>query len=210
MNGHWSTVPSPAPPGLDPGCSFASAANPKSLRFLSAFTLIELMIVISIVAMIMAMGVPAFVRGMRKEGLRKAVADVVEGCSQARAYAILRGVPAELSIRAEDGQLTVRPAPVRKSEDGGAGLGSTFASESTPPPAAASAMANFRSNLPEEIAIKLLYVNFKDQMELPEAHVRFFPNGTSDEFTMILLAPTGEQQISLDVITGLADVKVIR
>ena len=51
---------------------------------------------------------------------------------------------------------------------------------------------------------------FQDQMEFPEAHVRFFPNGTSDEFTVILSSATAEQEVTLDVITGLADVKVIR
>jgi hypothetical protein len=47
-------------------------------------------------------------------------------------------------------------------------------------------------------------------MEFPEARVRFFPNGTCDEFTVILSSATAEQQVSLDVVTGLADVKVIR
>ncbi len=71
-------------------------------------------------------------------------------------------------------------------------------------------MVNFKANLPDDIAVKLLFVNFVDLMEDPEAHVRFFPNGTSDEFTIILSSATAEQKISLDVITGLADVEVIR
>ena len=74
-----------------------------------AFTLIELMIVIGIMAIIVATGVPPFVKAMRKEGLRKAVSDVVEGCSHARAQAVLHGAPAELLIRAEDGKIAVRP-----------------------------------------------------------------------------------------------------
>jgi prepilin-type N-terminal cleavage/methylation domain-containing protein len=172
----------------------------------SAFTLIELMIVIGIVAIIMATGVPAFVHAMRKEGLRKAVSDVVEGCSHARAQAILHGVPTELVIRAEDGQISVRPMAVRTAEPSQEGGGQPASGSS----GNASAVTTFRANLPDDIAIKFLFVNFEDQMEFPETHVRFFPNGTCDEFTLILSAASGEQKISLDVITGLADVTVIR
>jgi prepilin-type N-terminal cleavage/methylation domain-containing protein len=59
------------------------------------FTLIEIMIVISIMMVVMTIGIPAFVRALDKQGLRKAVSDVVEGCSHARSQAILRGVPME-------------------------------------------------------------------------------------------------------------------
>jgi type II secretion system protein H len=169
------------------------------------FTLIELMIVIGIVGIIIAAGVPPFVHALRKEGLRKAVADVVEACSHARAQAILRGAPAEMTIRAEDGQITIRQLQVRKTEEDAGGP--ALAAEPAPAP---SAPSNFKTNLPDDIAVKFLYVNFQDQMEFPEAHVRFFPNGTCDEFTIILSSASAEQQISMDVITGLADVKVIR
>jgi prepilin-type N-terminal cleavage/methylation domain-containing protein len=172
-----------------------------------AFTLIELMIVIGIVAIIVAAGVPPFVKALRKEGLRKAVGDVVEGCSHARAQAILHGAPTEFVIRA-DGQISVRAMAIRHSEDGSelSANGSSGGSGG----GSSTAAANFKGALPDDIAVKFLYVNFQDHMEEPEAHVRFFPNGTSDEFTIILSSATSEQQISLDVITGLAEVKVIK
>lgn len=178
---------------------------PPERAALRGFTLIELMIVISIVAIIVAMGVPSFVRGLRKEGLRKAVSDVVEGCSQARALAILQGQPTELVIRAEDGQLLVRQLQSRPGEiiPGPLRTGQTGA-------AASSAVSNYRANLPDEIAVKQLDVNFKDHMEFPEARVRFFPNGTCDEFTIILSSLAEERLVSLDVVTALAGVKVIR
>ncbi|MFO1496983.1 MAG: prepilin-type N-terminal cleavage/methylation domain-containing protein [Verrucomicrobiota bacterium] len=125
-----------------------------------AFTLIELMIVISIVAIIVAVGVPSFVRGLRKEGLRKAVSDVVEGCSHARAQAILRGAPTELVIRADPGQITVRQGRVR-NEDGG----EAATPPSTPTTKTARPMPAFKADLADDIAVKLLFVNFKDQME---------------------------------------------
>jgi prepilin-type N-terminal cleavage/methylation domain-containing protein len=192
----WA-APDPRKGGLT---TLGSACRP------AGFTLIELMIVIGIIAIIVATGVPPFVKAMRREGLRKAVNGVVEGCSHARALAILQGVPTEFVIRAEDGQMTVHPLQqVRKSEEGSEG-GGARSSEGT----AASQAAGFKENLPDDIAVKLLYVNFQDQMEYSEAHVRFFPNGTCDEFTVILSCTTGEEQISLDVITALPEVKQIR
>jgi prepilin-type N-terminal cleavage/methylation domain-containing protein len=193
------------PAGHLPAKSTPPVKNQR-LKIKNAFTLIELMIVISIVAIIVTMGVPPFVRALRKEGLRKAVSDMVEGCSHARAEAILHGTPMELVIRA-DGQISVRPMPTRRQEetpDGGLPEPAPVAAP------AASASTNFTARLPDDIAVRSLDVNFEDQMEFQEAHVRFFPNGTCDEFTVTMSSATAEQQVSLDVITGLANVKVIR
>ena len=64
------------------------------------FTLLEIMVALAIAAVIMAVGIPTFVKATRKEGLRKAVSDLMEGCSEARTQAILKGVPVELVIQA--------------------------------------------------------------------------------------------------------------
>ena len=45
-------------------------------------------------------------------------------------------------------------------------------------------------------AVTLLYVNLKDQMEAEETRVHFYPNGTSDEFTMIVQAGNGTRKLS--------------
>lgn len=171
----------------------------------SGFTLLELMIVVSLAALVVAIGLPVFVRAMKKEGLRKAVSDMVEGCSHARTQAILRGVPMELVIRAEGGSVIVEP--LRGRRNGATESGSESAEETE---AASQPASGFSAQLAEDVAIKLLYVNFQDCMEFPEARVRFFPNGTSDELTVILATVDGEQKISLDVVTALADVEVLR
>src|SRR5437773_8689537 len=80
--------------------------SPESRR--GAFTLIELMVVVGILAIVMAMGVPSIMRALRKEGMRKAVADIVEVCSNARAQAILRGDTMDLVFRSEDRGFSVQ------------------------------------------------------------------------------------------------------
>jgi Tfp pilus assembly protein FimT len=162
------------------------------------------MLAISIAAIVMAIGLPGWIKALKKEGLRKAVSDVVEGCSQARAQAILKGVPMEFVLRAEDGSISVQAARLSRGEavgSGQSGEGSGSAGEFA---------GSFSGQLPNDVGVKLIYVNFQDKMELPEARVRFFPNGTCDEFTVILFSPSGEKKISADLITGLTEVDTIR
>src|SRR5260370_42495935 len=78
-------------------CHFSAARGPRpSAR---AFTLIEIMVVVAIIAIVMTIGIPflkyTFVGG---EGIDKAVRDVKEACSHARANAILNGAETHLGI----------------------------------------------------------------------------------------------------------------
>lgn len=143
-----------------------------------AFTLIEIMIVVAIIGIIMAMGVPSIVRTMRKEGMRKAVSDMVEACSSARADAILHGKTSDLVIRPQDHTIS----------------GGTFS-----------------ATLPENVWIEILGVNFLQLEEAEEARVHFYPNGTCDEFTIVLNSEEQKaMKISLEVVTALADVEALR
>jgi type II secretion system protein H len=184
-----------------------SSANNACAKRTGGFTLIELMVVVGLVAIIVAAGVPPFAKALRKEGLRKAVSDLVEGCSHARAMAIMQGTPTELVIRAQDGQISIRQLQRQNSDVPGSR--NPFLQDEPVQRKAPS----FTAKLPDDIAVIFLDVNFQDHMasdEFTEARVRFYPNGTSDEFTIILSSLSAEQKISLDVVTGLARVEVIR
>ena len=61
-----------------------------------AFTLIEIMIVVAIIGLVAAMGVPSILQALRKDGMRKAVSDVKEGLDNARARAIVSGQTTEV------------------------------------------------------------------------------------------------------------------
>lgn len=142
-----------------------------------AFTLIEIMIVIAIMALVLAVGVPSIFRAAERDSLRATVNGIIEACSMARAQAILTGQVQELVIRPLEGTVTApgmsEPVVIAKN-----------------------------------VQIELLGVNFVELQTAEEARVRFFPNGTSDEFTIVLRSDKNEwRKISLDIITALADVE---
>jgi prepilin-type N-terminal cleavage/methylation domain-containing protein len=168
----------------------------------AAFTLIEIMVVIGILAMVLAMGMPSFIQTIRKDPLRQATSDVVEGCIQARAQAILAGEPSELVIEAGDGRIFVPPWKTRGSSDGGESPASV--------PTELASKPQFQGRLDTDIAVTLMDVNLRDKMGADQARVRFYPNGTSDDFTIVVESTAGVRKISLDCVTGLPDVEVLR
>lgn len=158
------------------------------------------MIVVGIIAIFMTIGVPSLVRALEKDDLGRAIRDTVEGCKTARDRAILQGVPWEFIVQ-ENGQLNVRPAP-REERRGpsdviGGGGGSNTGSQGSP-------YSGFPRQLGEDVMVQLIDVNFVNHMEMPEARVRFFPNGTSDEFTVVYAWKGRQRTVTLDLVTGQA------
>jgi len=167
----------------------------------AAFTLIEIMVVVAIMGLILAAGIPSIYRIWKKEGMRQTVSDVVEVCSNARAQAILRGFPTEVVFHPLE----------RRFEIGG---GSSVAAspeveyvEKPPPPPGSGQAGRFS----DDVGIEMLDVNLSEYRESEFVRVRFFPNGTSDEMTLILRSSKNEwRKISLEVTTGLASVEDVR
>jgi prepilin-type N-terminal cleavage/methylation domain-containing protein len=168
------------------------------------FTLIEIMIVVAIMGIAMMIGLPAIGNALHREGLVAAVKDVVEVCSNARAQAILQGKITELHIYPHDGRFVV-------GGGGAAPAASAAITAATAAPMAENGKHGFSAQLSNRISIELLDVNFSEYKDEPEAVVRFYPNGTSDEFTLVLLGDNAERRkISLEVVTALADVDLLR
>jgi prepilin-type N-terminal cleavage/methylation domain-containing protein len=182
----------------------------------AGFTLIELMVAIGIMAVFMTIGMPTLFRNMHQDSMRKAVSDVMEACSTARARAILDNTTMELRIRPADRVFSVGPArpvaPVGPGMDLEASMPHSVQSEwgsrlSEPP--APSSPSTFSVTLSPSFIVEGLGVNGEDWTEDAEARVRFYPNGTSDSMSVILLSDKGERRnIWVEVVTGVADVEV--
>ena len=156
-----------------PAVGVAATANLRR----RGFTLIELMMVVLIMGIVMAAGIPSLMSSARKEGMRKAVSDVVMACEKARANAIISGTTTEVHFRPQDGTVSVK---------GGSG---------------------FSEKLPENIAFEMLDINLAEYYAAEDAAVRFFPDGRCDEMVAVLLSDKGERRaISLEITTSLATV----
>lgn len=170
-----------------------------------AFTLIEIMIVVAMLGIVLAMGAPSFVQVLTKEPLRQAVSDVTETLSHARAIAILQGTSTQVLFRG-DGQLAVKAIPERRNaQRGDAASDGVVSGEED-----VEGQVLLSRQLHPDIAITMLEVNFRSQMERESARVRFHSNGTCDDFTIVLESRGGVRLITLDPITSLADVEVLR
>jgi len=168
-----------------------------------AFTLVEIMIVVGIIAVVTAMAMPGFVQMLRKEPMRKAVSDIVDACTAARAQAILQGVPAEVTIRA-DGSISVSQVGTNATDR------ARMNTHSEPNRVGETGASLFSARLHDDIVVTLLYVNLKNRMDADQTKVHFYPNGTSDDFTIVLESKSGIRKVSLECVTGLPTVEAIR
>ncbi len=183
-----------------------------------AFTLIELMVVMGLMAIIIAIGVPRMVQGNRTP-LGESLNVVMEACAAARRQAILSGRTTSMTIRPAEGDAGFTVTV-------GAGGGSPRASEMeainsvtepimdelSPPVPKPKGGAGFTGRIHDEVAIYGLFVNFKDMMDgdQEQAVVKFYSNGTTDEFTVAMRHEFGDQVlrfVQLDSVTGLAYMK---
>jgi prepilin-type N-terminal cleavage/methylation domain-containing protein len=198
-------------------------ASPKT----KAFTLIELMLVVAIIGIALAMGMPAIRRMANPDPMTKAVKDVVELCSHARARAILNGVTMELRIYPHDGRFEVAQAPEDVNladQDSITNADGTVTSAAAAPPpvrseagsdsSGASADPNQHSlsgQLSDRVVIKMCDINFGEYKDEEVGRVRFHPNGICDNFTLVLRSDKNEfKKISLEEVTGLAEVSDVK
>ena len=167
-----------------------------------AFTLIEIMVVVALIGIVLTMGLPAIRGAMKRDPMTQAVVDVTDACKAARAQAILTGNPSILKFYPAQRRIevpgSVAPAPAHGGETANPKTGQTAAK-------------GFSAEISDRIKIEMVDVNFVDCLRLDAATVNFQPNGTCDEFNLILHAETGEaRRIALDIVTSLPNVTTIQ
>ena len=176
-----------------------------------AFTLIEIMVAIGIVAIILTIAIPSVYQQMHQDSMRKAVADITEACSAARARAILNGVATEFRIRPGDRTITVvESASQATGPDSGPSY--TFENEQFVEKPAGGGGSIFSAKLSDHIFIEFIGVNLiPDLQQMDEVASLFYPNGTADEMVLLIRSDRGEvRKITTEVVTGIADVETIK
>ena len=175
-------------------------------RFTRAFTLLEIMMVVAIIGLMMAMSVPAILQTLHEEPLRKAVNDVMNICSHARAQAILSGQPTTVVFHPRSGEVSLASVT-------GANAADHFTTPEGPSGQTAGAVpgasALNSTQFGNGVIIDMLDVNLTEYKDADEAQVHFLPNGTSDEMTLILHYGDQYRKITLEVTTALASLEVI-
>jgi prepilin-type N-terminal cleavage/methylation domain-containing protein len=171
-------------------------------RHARGFTLIELMVVMGIAAIVLSTGVPIVYTSLRKEPFRQAVTDIVEVCSNARARAILSGQMTEVVFHPQERRMEItgggaaQARPVTSFQ--------IFGGAQTKPDGLAAA-------IPDEVGLEMLDVNLSEYKDSEMARVRFYPNGTCDEMTIVLRSEGGEyRKITTEVTTALVNVGNVR
>ena len=159
------------------------------------------MIVVAIMGIVMTMSVPIVYKVWHKAPMRKAVSDVVEVCSHARARAIMQGTMTQVVFHPKENRLELAgagSAPRSNDEHGG------LPGFSTP----ATAGSGLSAQLPSEVIIQVLDINMSgvEFNDAESATVRFYPNGISDEMRMVLFDGRNQVGIELEITTGLANV----
>ena len=213
MNGHVLNEQPPREPRLTfyasrptLHVSRISRHAPRCL-FRRAFTLMELMIVVGIMGIALTIGVPIVYKVWHRTPMVQAIRDFREVCSNARAQAILQGRPVDLVFHPQENRVEIAAAAAPASSAVAPGdLQTASGVSSTPPPAAHS---GFSAHFSDRVMIQDLDINMSGINYAKEetARVRFYPNGTSDEMWCIFFDGRDHYAITLEVTTGLADVK---
>ena len=150
-----------------------------------AFTLLEIMLVVGILAIVLGMGVPAFVRALHRGPMGTALTELKDACDNARAQAILQGRTVNLVFHPLDHTFGV---------DGAAAAGPQV-------------RAGLSGTIPDSITVEMLDINLTEFKDADLARVRFFANGTCDELTIVLHSDqNGWRKLTLESTTGLVSV----
>jgi len=183
-----------------------------------AFTLLEILVVVAIMGIVFSISIPFVNTAITgNKGINGGMRMIQEACSDARALAILKQSTAVFTIHS-DGTINVSAGGA--SGRGRASSPDVEGNEWRAPEQSTGVVGpggggrvemklKYPAKLPEGVGVEAVLANGMDATELEKAEVRFYPDGTCDEFNVILKYPeTGERrQVWLEITTSLADIE---
>ena len=137
------------------------------------------MVVVAIIGLIAAMGVPSLIKAVQKEGMRKALSDVEDVCFSARQQAIFSKQKTAVLFHPQEGSFSAEVA--------GASLRNGKVTSST---------------LPDGISFAMLEIFRQNYVQSEWARIFFYPDGTSDEAIIVLMGRGESVKLTLDYATG--------
>lgn len=171
------------------------------------FTLIELLVSVAIGLIILGLAVP-MLREIRRPPLAQAAKDFLDACAHARSRSIMEGAPTQLVIRDGGAELSVEKAP-----EGVVGATNGVSAESVLSALESGAgRSSFTRRIDDpEVAFEAINVNHRSFMQAPATAVRFYPNGTADDFEAVISwRRTEMRRFTIEAMTGLAEVNSVK
>ncbi|MSR67031.1 MAG: type II secretion system protein [Pedosphaera sp.] len=159
----------------------------------SAFTLLEIMIVVGLIGIFLVVGIPAFVMMREKADLERSVDYLVTACTTARTQAILSGRAHDMIFNSVERTLSVVMVAGESMENGVVDPTDERGETQPIPPQKVW-------RFPEGVSLEVNAVS-EDEDGI-EYRCRFYPNAICDDFQMVLSDVSGEYQILLEAPTG--------
>jgi len=172
------------------------------------------MIVVGIMGIVLTMSVPIVWKVWHRAPLVQALRDIQEVCKQARDRAILQGQQTDVIFYPLAGRLEVAAgsagAPAGVSAPARRPGSAAEIAAATAQAAPAASGSGHSAQISNQVSIDMLDVNLTEYKDAEQVHVRFYPNGTCDELTIIIHDTREWKKIYSEITTGLINVEDFR